>query len=78
LIQDKVVINPSYYCERNKPGGTILVYTANAYVVAEYEEQTGNAKWQRVVNAAQKADIEKWLAHRFPKSTGKAKEQAAK
>lgn len=65
-MQDHLVINPSYYCERMKPGGTIFVLTTGAYVVAEYDERTGSAIWQRVVQANQRASIEKWLNDRFP------------
>lgn len=65
-MQENLVINSSYYCGRTRPGGRILVFTTGAYVVAEYDERTGNANWQRVVQAAQKASIEKWLSQRFP------------
>lgn len=55
-----------YSCGRNRPGGPILVSTAGAYVVAEYNERTGKIRWQRVVHASQKANIEHWLSQHFP------------
>ena len=61
MMHDHHVINPSYYCGRHKPNGPIVVLTTNAYVVAEYDERTGTAKWQRVVQATQRASIENWL-----------------
>ena len=88
---EHIVISPPYYCERTRPGAQILVYTAGAYLVAEYDEQTGNARWQRVVQASQRASIENWLTQHFPPprvthntkvthstkaSNGKAKKQA--
>lgn len=66
-MQDHHVIHPSYYCGRERPGGPILVYTTGAYVVAQYDERTGLARWQRVVQASQRATIEKWLNEHFPK-----------
>ena len=66
LHMEHIVISPPYYCERTRPGAQILVYTAGAYVVAEYDEHTGNARWQRVVQASQRASIENWLTQHFP------------
>ena len=65
-MQDRHIINSSYYCERSKPGGPILVLVSGGYVVAEYDERTGTANWQRVVQASQKAQIETWLTRHFP------------
>src|SRR5439155_26913227 len=70
-MQGHIVITPSYYCER-KRGGQILVFTTGAYLVAEYDEHTGSAKWQRVVQANQRASIEDWLTQHFaPKKNNK-------
>lgn len=76
-MHDHLVISPSYYCERTRPGGPIFVLTTGAYVVAEYDERTGSAKWQRVVQANQRASIEKWLTERFPPKTNGQKAKAA-
>jgi hypothetical protein len=65
-MQDHHVINASYYCGRSRPGGPILVMTTGAYVVAEYDQRTGSAQWQRVVQANLRANIENWLAEHFP------------
>ena len=59
-------INTSYYCERDKPNGPILVLVTGAYRVAEFDVHTGNLKWHRVVAAPQRSVIEGWLATRFP------------
>ncbi len=76
-MQDRHVISPSYYCERNRPGGPIFVLTTGAYVVAEYDELTGSARWQRVVQANQRASIENWLNQHFPPKTNGVKEANA-
>lgn len=44
----------------------VSVLTGNSYVVAEYNEQTGDIRWQRVVNASQKEGIYNWLREHFP------------
>ena len=69
MMQDSHVINSMYYCGRTRPNGPILVLTTGAYVVAEYNERTGSAKWQRVVQASQRANIENWLIQHFPPKT---------
>jgi hypothetical protein len=75
-MENTYVINSSYYCERSKPSGPIIVLTTGAYAVAEYDERTGDAKWKRVVQANQKAIIERWLSQHFPPKVSalKAKE----
>ena len=37
-----------------------------SYVMAEYSERTGVVKWQRVVLASQREQIEKWLGDHYP------------
>jgi hypothetical protein len=59
-------INDSYYCLRTKPDGPISVLTTNSYMVGQYNVETGNTSWHRVVLAAQKAFIENWLHRHFP------------
>jgi len=59
-------INTSYYCERDKPTGPVLVLVTGAYRVAEFDVHTGNVKWHRVVAAPQRGVIENWLNERFP------------
>ena len=68
-MEDKSVINSLYYCGRSKPGGPIMVLTNSGYVVAEYDERSGHARWKRVVLAAQKAGIESWLSQHFKPKT---------
>jgi hypothetical protein len=50
----------------------VSVLTGNSYVVAEYNEQTGDIRWQRVVNATQKEGIYNWLREHFPVKTAAA------
>ncbi len=65
-MQDRQVINDSYYCGRVRPDSVVSVLTGNSYVVAEYNETTGDIRWQRVVNASQKEGIYNWLREHFP------------
>jgi len=44
----------------------IKVLNEGSYVMAEYSERTGIVKWQRVILAAQKERIEKWLDQHYP------------
>lgn len=66
LPRDRVVINSSYYCKRGDRTDLILVFNAESYVVAEYHQQTGGLKWQRVVLATHKDSIDRWLRVSFP------------
>jgi hypothetical protein len=70
-MQDRQVINDSYYCGRFRPDSIVSVLTGNSYVVAEYDERTGDIRWQRVVNASQKEGIYNWLREHFPVKTAK-------
>ncbi len=63
---DRQVINDSYYCGRFRQDSVVSVLTGNSYVVAEYNESTGDIRWQRVVNASQKEGIHNWLREHFP------------
>ena len=65
-MQDRQSINDSYYCGRMRPDSVVSVLTGNSYVVAEYDERTGDIRWQRVVNASQKEGIHNWLREHFP------------
>jgi hypothetical protein len=65
-MQDRQVINDSYYCGRFRQDSVVSVLTGNSYVVAEYDERTGDIRWQRVVNASQKEGIYNWLRDHFP------------
>ncbi len=56
----------SYQFKRTKTEGLIEVLNEGSYVMAEYSERTGVVKWQRVVLAAQKEKVEKWLCEHFP------------
>lgn len=63
---DRQIINDAYYCARFRPDSVVSVLTGNSYVVAEYDERTGDIRWQRVVNATQREGIHNWLREHFP------------
>lgn len=65
-MQDRYVINASYYCKRGIGEGLILVLNTGAYLLAEYSELTGELKWQRVIPAEHRKSIEGWLGKNFP------------
>ena len=56
----------SYHFKRAKTDGIIHVLNEGSYIMAEYSERTGLVKWQRVVLAAQREKIEKWLGEHYP------------
>jgi hypothetical protein len=66
----------SYQFRRSKCDGLIEVLNEGLYVMAEYSERTGLVKWQRVVLASQREQIEKWLGEHYPVQA-RAKEQPA-
>ena len=49
-----------------RTGDLILVLNENSYLMAEYSERTGIAKWHRVLIASQREQIEHRLRDRFP------------
>ena len=55
----------SYRFQRARTPGIIEVLNENSYVMAEYSERTGSVKWQRMVLASQREQIEKWLDDHF-------------
>lgn len=56
----------SYRFQRTRTPGIIEVLNENSYVMAEYSERTGSVKWQRIVLASQREQIEKWLDDHYP------------
>jgi hypothetical protein len=63
---DRHTINDSFYCGRLRDDSIVSVMTTGAYVMAEYDEQTGEIRWYRVVNATQKESLHNWLRQHFP------------
>jgi hypothetical protein len=55
----------SYRFQRARTPGIIEVLNENSYVMAEYSERTGSVKWQRMVLASQREQIEKWLQDHY-------------
>ena len=58
----------SYRFQRARAPGIIEVLDENSYVMAEYSERTGTVKWQRMVLASQREQVEKWLADHYPRA----------
>ena len=58
----------SYRFQRARTPGIIEVLNENSYVMAEYSERTGSVKWQRMVLASQREQIEKWLGDHYPRA----------
>jgi hypothetical protein len=56
----------SYYFQRARTQGIIEVLNENSYVMAVCNERTGSVKWQRIVLASQREQIEKWLEDHYP------------
>ena len=77
-MQERHVINASYYCERANSHGLVRISNNGAYVVAEYSENTSLLKWHRVVPAEQRNFIERWLGQHFPAGNPKQKFLAAR
>ncbi len=65
-MQQHHVSLSSYHFRRSKCDGIIEVLNEGSYVMAEYSERTGAVKWQRVVVASQREQIERWLGERYP------------
>jgi hypothetical protein len=57
----------SYRFQRARTRGIIEVLNENSYVMAEYSERTGSVKWQRMVLASQREQIEKFLEDHYPR-----------
>ena len=51
---------------RSKPDSRVSILTTNSYVVGEYDVNTGDIRWQRVVLANQKVAIQNFLMRHFP------------
>ena len=73
---DRHTINESFYCGRLREDGIISVMTTGAYVMAEYDDHTGETRWYRVVNATQKENLQNWLKLHFPPKDRPAKPRA--
>jgi hypothetical protein len=55
----------SYRFQRSRMPGIIEVLNENSYVMAEYTVRTRSVKWQRMVLASQREQIEKWLEDHY-------------
>jgi hypothetical protein len=65
-MQEHHLTLSSFRFQRAKTDGLIEVLNEGSYVMAEYSQRTGVVKWQRVVLAAQRERIEKWLGDHYP------------
>ncbi|HEY6345464.1 MAG TPA: hypothetical protein VIY49_28540 [Bryobacteraceae bacterium] len=66
-VKDYKTALRSYRFQRARTPGIIEVLNENSYVMAEYSERTGSVKWQRLVLASQREQIEKWLGEHYPR-----------
>jgi hypothetical protein len=66
--KNKTTLRGGYRFQRARTPGIVEVLNENSYVMAEYSERTGSMKWQRMVLASQREQIEKWLEHHYPKA----------
>ena len=69
-MQQHHAVLSSYHFRRSNFHGLIEVVNEGSYVMAEYSERTGVVKWQRVVLASQREQIEKWLGEHYPVQSG--------
>lgn len=76
-MQSRHVITSAYHCRRVKPDGPIQILNDHSYVMAEYNQTTGVMSWKRVVLAAQRANIEQWVAEQYPVTPRKRAAHAA-
>jgi hypothetical protein len=77
-MTDRHTISDNFYCGRLRDDSIVSVMTTGAYVMAEYDEQTGETRWYRVVNATQKENLQNWLRQHFPIKARVAKRPASK
>lgn len=59
-------LDHSFDFRRLKETGRVVVSNSLNYVMAEYDERTGVTRWQRVVSASQKEQVQKWLQTHYP------------
>jgi len=62
-------INESFNCRRLSEDGLVIVTNSLSYTMAEYNDNTGITRWQRVVSAAQKEHVQDWLLKHYPVKT---------
>lgn len=65
-MEDRKVINDAFYACRHRAEGPVAVMSTTQYVMAEYDDKTGDIRWQRVVNASQRESVYNWLRQHFP------------
>jgi len=51
---------------RRTTADLIQVFNEGSYLMAEYNERTGNVSWQRVLMATQREIVERWLREHYP------------
>jgi hypothetical protein len=55
-----------FRCIRQSATALVSVTNNLGYVMAEYDDETGITKWQRVVPAPQREKVENWLLEQYP------------
>jgi hypothetical protein len=57
---------PSTFQFRRVNPDVIHVLNEGSYLMAEYSERSGVVKWQRVLIASQRENVERWLREHYP------------
>ena len=71
-------IGSGFHCQRVSHSNVISVYSADSYLLAEYNERNGLFSWQRLLLLAQKAQVEAWVREKFPVLAKPVAKEAAK
>jgi len=58
--------NSTFHSKSSDSGKSILVLNAHNYLMAEYNMNTGQTTWQRLVQATQREKVETWLTQSYP------------
>lgn len=56
----------SFHFQKKSNTSKVTVLNSLSYVMAEYDETTGVTRWTRVVPAAQRENVQKWLLTNYP------------
>ena len=60
------LIGSGIHCQRVSHSSVISVLSADAYLLAEYNERNGLFSWQRLLLLTQKVQVEAWVREKFP------------
>jgi hypothetical protein len=57
---------PQFHFQKSDSNSRVTVLNNLRYAMAEYDETTGVTRWTRVVPAAQRESVQKWLLKNYP------------